>query len=82
MTSPCTQVEVRCPQCHKIYQDWYRASVNLSLDNFDDNYLDQCSSAVCPHCGFKVYFDTLTVTREGEFVFRYDDEPENLTRFE
>lgn len=66
MTSPPEEIEVLCPQCKRRYRDWYRPSVNLDLDDFDSEYLDRCSSAVCPHCGFKVYFDTLQV-RNGTF---------------
>jgi len=38
------------------------------LDDFDDDYLEQCSSATCPDCGYKVEFDSLIVDREGTFV--------------
>jgi hypothetical protein len=66
MTSPPSQISVNCPQCGEIYQDWYRASVNLDMDDFDDDYLDQCSSATCPNCGWKVKLGGLVV-RDGTF---------------
>ncbi len=69
MTMPVETIDVCCPNCSEIYQDWYRGSVNLDLDNFDDEYLDACSSATCPKCGHKVYFQNLIV-KEGVFYFR------------
>ncbi len=68
MTSPPEQVTVQCPGCEMTYQDWFRASINLDLDDFDEAYLDECSSAVCPSCKHKVYFEQLVV-RNGIFHF-------------
>ncbi len=68
MTSPPENITVTCPKCGKVYEDWYRASVNLALDDFDDDYLEQCSSATCPACGFKVRFENLVVDRDGTFI--------------
>jgi len=31
------------------------------MDDFDDEYLDECSSAICPQCGYKVEFAMLVV---------------------
>ena len=28
-------------RCGHIYEDWYRPSINLSLDDFDDDYLER-----------------------------------------
>jgi Zn ribbon nucleic-acid-binding protein len=67
MSSPPREVDVVCPKCGHQYQDWSR-SVNLDLDDFDEEYLDKCSSAVCPQCQHKVYFDTLVV-KNGIFHF-------------
>jgi len=61
VSSPPESVTVKCPQCGQTYEDWWRPSVNLNLETFDDEYLDACSSAVCPKCGHKVKFDVLTV---------------------
>jgi len=68
MTSPPKNITVKCPKCGTVFEDWYRASVNLMLDDFDDDYIEQCSSAICPDCGYKVEFDSLIVDREGTFV--------------
>jgi len=69
MTMPIETIKVRCPNCQKIYKDWYRGSINLDLENFDDDYIDQCSSATCPKCGHKVYFANLVV-KNGVFQFQ------------
>jgi len=68
MTSPVTTITVKCPRCGKVYGDWYRASVNLMLDDFDDDYPDECSRATCPDCGYTVKFETLVVDKEGTFI--------------
>ena len=36
MTSPCEIIQIKCPKCGKVYEDWHRASFNLDLDDFDD----------------------------------------------
>jgi hypothetical protein len=69
MTSPIEEITVKCPKCGREYKDWYRPSVNLELDDFDEEYLDECSSATCPFCQFKVHFDTLIVDENGIFHF-------------
>jgi len=51
MTTPIQQISVECPSCSTVYEDWFRASVNLDLDpQMDKEYLDECSSAKCPSC--------------------------------
>ena len=72
MTSPVEEVTVSCPECGLRYQDWWRPSVNLDLDDFDQEYLDKCSSAVCPNCGHKVHFENLVV-EDGVFHLRSED---------
>ncbi len=67
MTSPPENITIRCPKCGEVYEDWYRASVNLELDDFDDEYLEECSTATCPACGHKVRIDVLIVDRDGNF---------------
>lgn len=64
MTSPIEEIEIKCPNCGMMYSSWYRPSINLNLDDFDEEYIDECSSAVCP-CKFKVYFETIVVDKEG-----------------
>jgi hypothetical protein len=61
MTSPPQRIRVVCPGCGREYDDWWRPSVNLDLEHFDEEYLEQCRSACCPHCGHRVEFDVLVV---------------------
>jgi len=66
MTSPIEAITVSCPKCNLIYEDWWRPSVNLMLDQFDEAYLDACSSATCPRCKTKVSLPALRVERYPE----------------
>ena len=74
MTSPPENITVECPQCKKSYQDWWRPSINRSLDiGFDDEYVDQASSATCNHCGHKIYLNSLVVQLDGTWVLSTDE---------
>ena len=55
---------VECPKCETRYEDWHRASINLDLDDFDEEYLVRASTAICPKCGQVVELKTLVV--EGD----------------
>ncbi|MGA2912574.1 MAG: hypothetical protein ABSE07_03565 [Methanoregula sp.] len=48
MTSPPREITANARTAGKVFEDWYRASVNLMLDDFDDAYPDGCSRATCP----------------------------------
>jgi predicted RNA-binding Zn-ribbon protein involved in translation (DUF1610 family) len=67
MTSPPEKITIQCPRCGEVYEDWYRATVNRGLDDFDEEYLRQCFKAACPKCGHEVKFDLLVVERDGKF---------------
>ena len=41
-------IQVECPERGTQYEDWYRGSINLALDDFDDEYLEQATTATCP----------------------------------
>ena len=71
MTSPPESITVNCPLCGCEYQDWWRPSVNLDLEDFDPAYLEECSSATCPRCGLRVPLATLTV-QDGVFLLGSD----------
>ncbi len=58
MSRPIEEVDVICPKCRQQYQDWIRTPG--FGDDFDDEYLDKCSSAMCSHCQHKVYFRDLS----------------------
>ncbi len=68
MTMPPENITVVCPKCGKTYEDWYRASMNLQIDDFDEDYIEEASTATCPHCGYKVHLDVLVVTDDGQWV--------------
>ena len=70
MTSPPEPITVECPNCRHEYEDWFRPSINLTLDDFDDDYLDRCSSATCPNFGCTVKIDVLVVDKNGTFTMR------------
>ncbi len=84
MTSPPEKITVECPKCGRFYEDWYRASVNLDLDDFDEEYLESCSTATCPHCKHKVNLD-VRVVEDDVFTWKPDaptwplDDLENRT---
>jgi hypothetical protein len=54
MTSPVEEIEVLCPKCGTEFRDWTRRSVNLDLDDVDDDYVRAASTATCPSYGFVV----------------------------
>ena len=66
MTSPPREITVTCPDCGHIYEDWYRPSINLSLDDFDDDYLERATTTTCPECGVKYDLRTLFARRGGD----------------
>jgi DNA-directed RNA polymerase subunit RPC12/RpoP len=73
MTSPVEEIEVRCPKCGQVYSDWYRPSINLTLDDFDDEYVEAASTSTCPKCGHKVRHSVLTVGADGVWTFSEGD---------
>ena len=71
LTSPAEQITVQCPDCGELYRDWWRASINLSLgEEFDDEYLEQASTATCPRCGLKAHLDALIVQEDDTWVLQ------------
>jgi DNA-directed RNA polymerase subunit RPC12/RpoP len=74
MTSPVEEIEVQCPKCGQVYSDWYRPSINLTLDDFDDEYLEAASTSACPECGHKVRHNVLTVREDGVWEFSGDND--------
>jgi len=76
MTSPPEQIEVLCPKCGIRYKDWCRRSLNLSLDDFDDDYIREASTSTCPECGVVVEHDVLVVERDGTWVLPESEPPE------
>ncbi len=61
MTSPRRKIRIKCPQCGKKYSDWYRSSINLTLEDWAEEDLERATTSMCPHCSFKVCHDVLVV---------------------
>jgi hypothetical protein len=67
MSSPCELIIVWC-SCGALYRDSYRASMNLSMDNFDDDYIQRMSSTTCPNCGLYSDLGTLLARFENDHL--------------
>jgi predicted RNA-binding Zn-ribbon protein involved in translation (DUF1610 family) len=65
MTSPPEKITIKCPKCGKTFKDWWRPSINLALDDFDEAYLREATLKTCPHCGTKIQLDSLLVDKDG-----------------
>jgi hypothetical protein len=68
VTSPPEQITVECPDCGDRFPDWYRPSINLDIDDFDEEYLRAATTATCPSCARVVELDSLVV---GGNVWRW-----------
>jgi hypothetical protein len=42
--------------------------MNLDLDNFDEEYIDEMSSAVCPNCHYKIHLDSMVVKDDVFYI--------------
>ena len=70
MTTPIEQITVECSGCGHRYEDYHRRSMNLSLDDFDDDYIEQMSTTTCPECGVKRSIGSLVVREvDNTWVF-------------
>jgi endogenous inhibitor of DNA gyrase (YacG/DUF329 family) len=58
MSSPIVEINVECPSCGLIYQDWDRASVTPEMAA-DAEYMQRVTTATCPSCGHVVRIDDL-----------------------
>jgi uncharacterized protein (UPF0212 family) len=65
MTSPIEFRDVQCPGCGETYETQFRASMNLGLDNFSDDYVEEMSTGTCPNCRTKVDLGALVVREDG-----------------
>lgn len=41
---------VKCSNCGNEYEDWYRGSINLDIDNFDNEYVEKATTTICYKC--------------------------------
>ena len=70
MTTPIEQITVECSGCGHRYEDYHRRSMNLSLDDFDDDYIEQMSTTICPEYGVKRSIRSLVVREvDNAWVF-------------
>lgn len=67
MTSPVENITVRCPECDHVYEDWWRPSMNLGVDDFDEQYITEATSSTCPQCGYRIQHESLVVSEDGVF---------------
>ena len=65
MSTPPEFIIVWC-HCGAVYKDWWRPSMNLSLDNFDDDYIERASSITCPNCR--------SYSRMGTLLTRFEND--------
>ena len=66
MSTPPEEITIACPDCGHVYKDWYRASINLALDDFGADYLEQASTTTCPVCRVTHDLGTLVVRRDSD----------------
>ena len=64
MTSPPEDITIKCPKCGHVYKDWWRPSINLGLDDFDEAYLIEATTSTCPKCGFRIEHSALMVGKD------------------
>jgi hypothetical protein len=75
VSGPVERIEVTCPRCATVYEDWRRGSVNLDIEGWDPDdpevqaYLRECETATCPVYGHVVELGTLVVSG-GVWTFR------------
>lgn len=73
MTSPPENIHILCPQCGHLYEDWYRASLNLEIDDFDEEYIKEATTSTCPECKYVVDHDVLLVRPDGVWEINSSD---------
>ncbi len=52
--------------------------INLDLDDFDDAYIEEASTATCPACGHKLAIANLIVERDGRWVLGEDEDDDEV----
>jgi hypothetical protein len=78
MSNPCELIIVWCP-CGTLYRDSRRPSMNFSMDDFDDDYIERMSSTTCPNCGLSTQMGTLLSRIEDDrLTLEFQAVPEPL----
>jgi hypothetical protein len=67
MSTPPELILLWCP-CGTVYLDSWRASMNLSLEDFNDEYIERMSSTTCPKCRAKERLGTLLTRFENDHL--------------
>ena len=75
MSSPIERQTVLCPGCGKAHDTERRASMNLLLDDFSDEYVEAMSTTSCPHCGLKIQLNALVI-HDDDWDFRQGLNPQ------
>jgi predicted RNA-binding Zn-ribbon protein involved in translation (DUF1610 family) len=58
---PPQRIVVECPECGERYEAWFRASMNLDLEDFSEDDMREASTATCRSCGHVVELGSLIV---------------------
>lgn len=82
MSSPVEDITVTCPACRNEFKTWYRASLNMQLDHFDEAYIRSVTIKTCPQCKAKVYLDSLIVGEDGVWRLGVGDDHKRYTLHE
>lgn len=61
MTSPPTKITIQCSRCHQTFETWHRASINLDLDPYTEEELQEATRETCPSCRLVIPLETLVV---------------------
>ncbi len=65
MSTPPEEIVVECPKCKHRFETWYRASMNLALDDFDEDYIREATVKTCPKCKKVIKLHSLIVEEDG-----------------
>jgi hypothetical protein len=65
MTSPIEKITVICPECGKRYPDWWRRSINLSVDEYTEEYVEAASTSTCPACEHTIRHHVMLIREDG-----------------
>jgi hypothetical protein len=65
MTSPIEKITIICPACFHSFESWHRASMNLQIEEFSEEYIRKATIKTCPACGQEIHLGTLIVQKDG-----------------
>lgn len=50
MTSPPVMAVIRCPVCFASFETYYRPSINLTIEGWTDEQIEEEAARTCPVC--------------------------------